>query len=454
MSKLIRFLILTLVLIAVVQPAFSQSSKRTINIGYFEGGDYLIHKAIMGELRKHLENLSDDNIEIAFDPYGYRTAEWNRDLCRAMAGDLARMKNLDMIIAAGPWVVKDLLDAGYDKPIIGLLQNEPELTGLVDKTGLPTSINLTLTYDPNKLETDLAAMAYLFPNSKCGFVYFPSGDEFEAVVEKTTRIANNYELELIPSEKYSQSGTYSFFISAEPLKKEIDVLYVPSLWGLDLETIREFFTQIHFDQVKTFTTEGYFLLEKGAIASNCDRPYHTLARIAAYKIDRIIKGTTPARLPTQYEESKILCLNPNESKKTGAGFGRNIFNKAKLVPETPLETIERFTLKMAMEQAVFENADLHAENSVYEQAVLETKKAFSSFLPDISAKAGITTAGNEEKTAFYNDTFNKKSFAGIELEQKLFSYPAIKAIHAAQKNRERKNNDLQQAIQDIKKTVA
>ena len=457
MNKIIGYIMFALALLAMVQSADSQSSKRTINIGYFEAGDYLLHKAIMGELRNHLENMSNqnnENIEIVFDPYGYRTAEWNQDLCRAMAGDLVRMKNLDMIIAAGPWVVEDLLEAGYDKPIIGICQSEPELNGLVDGNGRPAAKNLTLTYDPDKLESDLAALSYLFPKSKCGFVYFPSGDEFKAVAEKAKRIAERYEIEILPANRYSESGTYSYFISAERLKKEIDVLYLPPLWGLDLEMIREFFTQIHFDRIKTFVADGYILLEKGAVASNCNRPYRTLARIAAYKIDKIIGGTTPANLPTGYEETKTLCINPNEAKKVSAGFGRNIYNKAKLIPEIPDESAERNTLKQAMEQAVFENADIRAENLIYEQAVLEAKKAFSSFLPNITAQAGAATADNEIEAAFYNNTLNRKYFANIDVEQKLFSYPAIKAIHAAQKNREKKNIDLQKAEKDLKKTVA
>jgi len=457
MNKIIRYMVLTLVLLATAQTAYPQSSKRTINVGYFEGGDYYLHKTVMSELRKHLENMSNENnenIEIVFDPYGYRTAEWNRNLCRAMAGDLARKKNLDMIIAVGPWVVNDLLEAGYDKPIIGLYQYEPELTGLVDGNGRSTVENLTLTYNPNKLETDLAALAYLFPKSKCGFIYFPSGDEFEAVAEKTRQIADRYEIEILSAEQYSESGVYSLFISAEHLKKDIDVLYLPPLWGLDLEMLREFFTQIHFDRIKTFVADGYILLEKGAVASNCDRPYLTLARIAAYKIEKIIGGTIPATLPTRYEETKTLCLNPNESKKVGAGFGRNIFNKAKLIPQIPDEAVERYTLKQAMDHAVYENANLRADNLIYEQAIIEAKRAFSSFRPKITAQAGVAAAGNENEVEIFNNTLNRKYFANLNVEQQLFSYPAIKALHAARKNREKKNIDLQMAVKDIKKTVA
>jgi len=454
MNRFFKYVILAIFLLLLVQSAFSQTAKRTINIGYFEGGDYFLHKIIMGELRKHLENMSNDNIEIVFDPYGYRTAEWNRDICRPMAGDLVRKKNLDMIIAAGPWVVQDLLDAGYDKPIIGLYQMEPELTGLVKKNGQPTAENLTLTYDPNKLENDLAALKYLFPESKCGFVYFPSGDEFELVAEKAKQIAGKFEFELLPAIQNSQSGVYSYFLSVEDLKKDVDVLYFPPLWGLDLEMLRELFTQIHFDQIKTFVADGYLLLEKGAIASNCDRPYKTLARIASFKIDKIIQGISPSQLPTRFEESKNLCLNPNTSQKAGAGFGRNIFDKAKLVPEIPDEASNRYTLKQALEKAVTENVNLQAENMIYEQAVLKAKKAYSSFLPNITAVAGAVTAGNENEVAFYNSSLNRKYYASLDLEQKLFSYSAIKAIHAAQKNREKKNIDLQKAKLDIKKAVA
>jgi len=77
MNKIIRFIMSVLVLLVMVQSVFSQSPKRTVNVGYFEGGDYFLHKTIMGELRKHLENMSSEEYEIVFDPFGYRTAEWN-----------------------------------------------------------------------------------------------------------------------------------------------------------------------------------------------------------------------------------------------------------------------------------------------------------------------------------------------------------------------------------------
>ncbi|RKX22702.1 MAG: hypothetical protein DRP51_01910, partial [Candidatus Zixiibacteriota bacterium] len=57
MNKIIRFIMSVLVLLVMVQSVFSQSPKRTVNVGYFEGGDYFLHKTIMGELRKHLENM-------------------------------------------------------------------------------------------------------------------------------------------------------------------------------------------------------------------------------------------------------------------------------------------------------------------------------------------------------------------------------------------------------------
>lgn len=454
MSRFLRYIIPLLFLMVVYHTAYGQGTKKTITVGYFEAGDYFLHKVIMGELRKHLEKLSNDDYEIVFDPYAYKTAEWNRDICRAMAGDLARKKNLDMIIAAGPWVIKDLIEAGYKKPIIGLLQPYPELTGLVDKDGRPAYPNLTLTYDPNKLDSDMKVMGKLFPDKKCGLLYFPSKDEFAHVSNRAKEIAQKYGLELLPAEGYGASGMYSFFIAFEKIRKDIDVLYLPPLWGLDLDMLREFFVQIHFNKIPTFVSEGFVLLEKGAMASNCDRPYLTEARIAAYKIDRIIKGISPGSLPTRFSETQLLCLNPNEAKKVNFKISRLLANNAKLVPEIPAEETERYTLTRAFEQAIIENADFQAEHLAYDRALLEAKKAYAEFKPDISAQAAAVTAGNEIEAARYNSILQRELFVDINLDQTIFSYPAIKEIQAAQKRKLIKGQDLKEAEKHLKETTS
>jgi len=129
MHKILIYILSFLLIILFPGTAHPQGGKRTINVGYFEGGAYFLHKAIMGELREYLDNLSGEQYEIVFDPFGYKSAEWNRNICRAMAGDLVRKKNLDIIIAAGPWVVEDLIGAGFDKPIVAIHQPYPELSG-------------------------------------------------------------------------------------------------------------------------------------------------------------------------------------------------------------------------------------------------------------------------------------------------------------------------------------
>jgi outer membrane protein TolC/ABC-type uncharacterized transport system substrate-binding protein len=454
MNKYWIHILSILFIVLITGTACPQGTKKTINVGYFEGGAYFLHKAIMGELREYLDKLSGEEFEIAFDPFGYKSAEWNRNICRAMAGDLVRKKNLDIIIAAGPWVVEDLIEAGFDKPIIAIHQSYPELSGLVDSAGRPAYPNLTITYDPAKLESDFSALSKLFPKSKCGFLYFPSNDEFERVSQKARQAGLKYGLEIIPAEEYSESGVYSFFISRDKIQREIDVLYLPPLLGLDLDMLREFFTQVHFNKIPTFVSEGFLLLEKGAIATNCDRPYRSEARIAAYKIDRIIHGAIAAGLPTRYPEFQMPGINPTEANNIGLKFGRNSISKAKMVPEIPDEAIERYTLIDAFEQARRENADFRARTLGYERAMVEAKKAYSAYLPNLAAQIGAVMADNEIEVARYNDILNRKFFAEINLEQKLFSYSTIKAIQAAQKGREIEQLNFKAAENDLEQVIS
>jgi len=450
-KSLFRFAILAFSLMIITGP--THAAKRTITIGYFEAGDYFVHKVLMNELRRHLEKLSNDEYEFVFDPYAYKSAEWNHNLTRAMAGDLVRNKDLDLVITAGPWVTNDLIEAGFNKPIIAVNQLFPQLSGLVDNTGRTVYRNLTLTYDPDKLESDFKELGQLFPEKRCGFLYFPEKDEFAAATETAGRFAENNNIELVPAEGYGQSGMYSFFIAFEKIRENIDVVYLPSLWGMDLEMLREFFTQIHFNKIPTFAAEGYLLIEKGAMASNCDRPYLSEARIAAYKIQKIVAGATPGDLPTGYPESAILCLNSNEAAKMNLQFSRRLIRNAKLLPEIPDESIEQYNLKRLIDQALVENADYQTELLTYNRAIEEAGKAYSEFRPNIRGRAGIAATGDNAEAAHYNNVLQKKYFAEVEAEQKIFSYSAIKAVQAAKKRQAISKLDAKEAENRLRETV-
>jgi len=450
-----RILLLTIILALVIYfPATSQTARKTVAIGYFEGGDYFSHKLMMREVRERLDTLNDDTLEIYFEPEAYKSAEWKRDICRAMAGDLARMKNIDMVIAAGPWVVYDLLEAGFDKPIIGIYQFDPEITGLVDKGGKPLIPNLTVNYSPGRLESDIVAIKEVFQPKKIGFLYFPVMDELDLMVDKVTAIAERHGIEVVSGEGYNQDGVFSFHHGFSIVSKaKPQVLYCPPLWGMQLDKIRQFFNQAHINRIRTFTTEGFVMLEKGALMSTSNRPYRPLARFTVDKIIKIIGGASPGDLPTVFTDIKQLCLNMNVARRLHFPVPLNKVDQAKTITPIPFELDARYTLDLALDQAARENYSLLAVEQTYTRAIAEAKRATATYYPRLRLNGGVAATDDDVDAATYNCLLNRRIFADLTLEQKVFSYPTIKAIQIARRNRDIEEINLQQARDDLRHTV-
>ncbi len=448
-----NFVFLILIILILSVSTYSQQSDKIYRIGYFEGGKYFIHKMMLAELKKFFNEMNKDSVELIYEPYGYFSAGWDRDKCRAMANDLARLKNIDLVIAAGPWVIEDLIAAGFEKPIIGIYQFDPEVTGLLDSTLVPVVPNLTVNYQPNKLYTDMAALMELFPSRKIGLLYFPSGDESARFRNKFYKVAGDFGAVVHLESRFSPRGLYSFFLTLGAIKKNVDVLYVSPLWGMDFDQMKQFYRDAEHARLPTFTAEGFLQVGKGATAGNCIYPHRSLAKFAAYKILKIIGGATPSTLPVVFNEIEALCLNLEAGNKLAISFRRNNINNARTIPALSGDTITTYTYSLAIEQALRENNEILLKSNVYQKAIVEAQKAYSAFLPEIRADLGIAGSDNEAEAAFFNRTLNRKFYTDIVFDQRLFSFPAIKAIHIAAKRRAIEEVSQRQLEQDLKQAV-
>ncbi|UCD93655.1 MAG: TolC family protein, partial [Candidatus Zixiibacteriota bacterium] len=445
-----KILFFVLIAFVTVSSVFgSPSNRKVVRVGYFEAGSYFIHKVMLGEIKGFLAKMKGDDVDIIFEPYGYKSAEWNRDKCRAMAGDLARAKELDLVIAAGPWVVGDLLEAGFDRAIVGIYQFDAETMGLVDGLGRPIAPNLTVNYRPRKIESDMQKLLSLFPEKRIGLLYFASGDEAATVKKKAYEIARKHQASIYTAEKFSNKGIYTFFGSFENIRRAVDVLYITPLWGMELDQMRQFFIETQHQRVPTFTSEGYLILEKGATASNCLHPYRARAKFTAYKILEIINGASPSSLPTVFEDIPGLCLNLESAKRLNVTFARRYLDDAWTIASPPAEIDPRYTLADAIGQAERESAGVLLVQERYQRAVTEAQRAFSSYLPHINLGLSAAAADNEREASVYNESLNRKFAADLVLDQKLLSFPAIKAIQTAKKNRAIESVNLKKATRDL-----
>ena len=434
--------------------AQADTKPKEVKVGYFEGGAYYLHKVITSEIKAELEQFSGDSINIIFEPYAYRSAEWKRDICRSYGRDFARMNDIDIVFAVGPWVVEDLLDAGYKGAIIGIHQFDPVSQGLIDTDGRPIADNLTVTYHPGKIESDIEMIQKLFSPRRIGFLYFPSADESDKIKSRLALAADRYGASIISSDTRTPDGNYSFFKSLGNIRDEIDVLYLPPLWGVKLDQLQQFFNETTMGRVPTFTSEGFLLLEKGATASNCIRPDLPLARFTAHKIIRIINGERPADMPTTLDEAPAICLNLEAARKSNVVFDRNHINNAKTIQAVPSDNIPQYSFSDAISQALRENVSILRKGAIYQEALAAAGSAYSAYYPQIKLNLSAAATGNETEAAIYNNVLNREFGTDIILDQKLLSYPVIKAIHIAEKKLQIEKAGLEQARLDLKHTVA
>jgi outer membrane protein TolC/ABC-type uncharacterized transport system substrate-binding protein len=443
--------ILFLLLLLTAGVAFSRTD--TVHVAYYEAGSYFMHKIMYREIADALERLSGDSIEVLYEPYAYKTADWDRDKCKTLARDLSRMNDIDLVLAAGPWVIRDLISAEFNKPIIGIYQFDPPTAGLVAPDGRPIYDNLTLIYSPDKLKNDLEMMQRLFPSDRVGLVYFPDENEFNVMVDRIHRISGQFGAAVHAGEGYNNDSLYSFFKAFNSIKASARALYLPPLWGLNNDQIRQFMNVVTRERIPTFTSEGFLVMEKGATAANSTHNYKGQAQFLAFNIIRIIRGEDAGELPIRYDEIPALCLNLETARRVGATFDRNHIGNAKTIEPVHPESTQRYTFRQAIEQSVRENVDIYVYESRVQQALANVRSTSAALYPQAKINISAATTDNEPAAAFYNQRFNRELAAEIGLDQKVFSYPVLKSIHRAKKSLEIARENRQLFINDLKLAV-
>ncbi|MCK4461023.1 MAG: hypothetical protein KAW46_04430, partial [candidate division Zixibacteria bacterium] len=303
-------------LVILTLTAVAQQKKR-INLAFFEAGRCLEHDILRDEFSHQLRQLTPDDFEIIPIPQGYKMAEWKRDSCRLLAAELVALEDADMVVALGPWVVEDLLAAGYDKPIVALNRVDPAAEGLLDKAGRPIAPNLTVQARPVQLARDIDALTRLTDVRRLGVLYFPTGEEQNDIMSKLQSLGEQHGFEVVMGEGYDNKGAYAFFKAYRSLAGKVDAVYLFPMWAMDGIKIREFFAMTKRDKMPTFVWEGAYLIQRGALAGNSGFSVIPQARMAAVKLVKIIEGATPGDLPVVFDVPPGLSINEATAAQCG-----------------------------------------------------------------------------------------------------------------------------------------
>ena len=447
-----RLFVLTLALTVLGTPTRSAEARK-IRMGYFEGGKYAYHDRLRDEFLKQLNAILPDSLEAVFAPEGYRTAAWDKDSCGLEAKELADVKTIDLVVAMGPWVVRDLLAAGFKRPIVAMHQFAPQFEGLLDSKGRPVAKNLTIQTDKSKLERDLNRLASLVKLKRLGLLYFPSSIEADSVLASVKAIGAKLGFEVVTADGVNSKGTYAYFNAYNALDKKIDALYVTPMWGLEIQMINQFFYNTDHDKIPVMSSEDKFLVDRGAFASNAAYCIFSEARFNAYKAAQIILGAKPGDLQVEFPLGTALTVNEGTAQRCRIQLERRVYNEADVVLAPPSDETPQLTLSEALARAIGFNPGFLAQHDAVAAAAQAASQAYSTYLPQIDAS---TALGHRDDDYVNNSRRElKKDYyvTRLNFRQKVFSLETIKSIQIAAKERDLKRLTEEQARVGLEQAV-
>jgi outer membrane protein TolC len=372
--------------------------------------------------------LTDPQQTFEFVADAYKSAGWNRDLCRVMAAELAEDERIDLVVTFGPWTVEDLLAAGFDRPIVATQRFAPELEGLLDSALRPIAENLTVRTSPGRIEDDLRLLTQTRRVRRLGFLNFPCGSENDQTVDYVKSLGERGGFEVITADGYDNSGTFAFFKAYKDLSSDIDVLYVSPLWAFDAAKMIAFFKQVARDHNPIMTQGGFWDVKRGALLSTGPDDLSALARFHAYKIAQIMGGAKPNSLPVVLNLQPRLAVNLETARSAKIILEEVWLQKASVVPRTPPEDASRYNLTRALDQALAINPDHPSRREAAEAARHAAQQAVSEYLPQLSAGAGFTHVDahtlHNSRNLFERDQYG----LDLILTQNILSLGAIRRI--------------------------
>jgi outer membrane protein TolC/ABC-type uncharacterized transport system substrate-binding protein len=420
-------------------------------VGLFQAGDYTPHGYLRESFHRSLKLLTPPDTTIVFQASAFRSAQWNRESSKAMARELTAMRDLNMVVTIGPWVVEDLLEAGFTKPIIALFRTDPYLEGLIDSTLRPFAKNLTVQITPSRLNADITLLHRLRPFKKLGVLFFPSGQDSTALMRHVAAITQQLGSEAITAFGYNNSGTYAFLKAYAALPADVDAVYLLPMWGLDADKIHELAQRAASDRKTSATYEGLYPVDKGILLSSAGLPYEAEARFAAWKMIQIIRGKSPQSLPSELPFDADLTINAQTSARLGIDVTLEMTTQADLVK--PLEeTGQRFTLTEAMQRALDMNPGRLAWDEVVAQAQARNAEARAGYLPKVTVDGSAeyiddNQLSNEQAIVRAPELIkNDRYRASLTLEQPIFSKKSIGSSRIASREVEVSRNEADSAM--------
>ena len=438
---------------AAGQPG-AQDPAVKIRLGWFEGGEHPIHDLFREEYIRQLNNIAGPDTQFVFGPEGYASGSWVRDTVRIMSRDLARLTSIDVMVAIGPWVVEELLEAGYEQPILGVRQLDALGGGLITEKGRPVRDNLTIHDIPGKIEDDIDILTRLTPVKRLGVLLFTSSDgERDMVRRRIEHVTAQRGIEVVYGEGVNKFGTYAFFNAFHDLEGSVDAVYTGPMWGMTAQKISAFFDLLASRGVPSMCWEGRYVVARGAFATNYAYGMVSEAHYQAWKTLRIARGETPADLPSLYRGGSSLAINLATADLARVTVPPEALISGETMAEAAPDAVEQYSLTDAVNRALAGNPGFLATYNAIEKAAQAARQVGSSYLPHVYLEGEAGWVDDNTLNNTVEPLANEQYRASFVLDQKIFSLEDIRArktaglaVRLARARREQARRDLELAV--------
>lgn len=410
--------------------SLSASAKR-INVGYFEGGSYPGHDLLRAEYLKQLDCVLPDTFDIVPISEGFRSADWKREDSRRMAAELTHIDHLDMVIAMGPWVVQDLLDAGFKKPILAMMQYDPKLDNLLDDNNRPIASNLIIMWQPERIKRDLTILSRLTDRRKLGFLYFPSDSSSEKLLSVFRPLAEEFGFSVQTISAYDNFGTFAFFKSYDQLKESVDILYISPLWGLSEQEISAFFDKINKDKNPAFLSDGSLILEKGGLATADYYGTVSEARFFAARTKQLLLGDNPAEFDILFQNDFLMAVNKTTADRCGIQIPYEVLLNFYVYEKTSRSNTEPSALKDMLYRAVQYNPGYLTYRERLRASGYATQAQKRSYYPQVTGEAYYRYIDDKAVTNSYEYYKNNQTGIALNIRQSILSLASLQKIKSA-----------------------
>ncbi|MBD3333364.1 hypothetical protein GF356_10990 [candidate division GN15 bacterium] len=412
-------------LCAAVAATSAQTPVDTIKLGYLEGGKFVVYDQLRAELDRQLRHIAPAGTTFVFLPEAFGSGEWQKDSCRTLAYQLNANREFDLVVAMGPWTVEALLEANFKRPIVALHRFAPGLEGII-ANNRPIASNLTVHRAPNRLESDLYALARLVEIDTLAVLYFPSGGETDAFLSAVASMGDALGFEVVTGTGEDIYGTFAPFAALPQVERRADAIYMPTMAGLDERQITRFIGRAAENLLPIFSSEGVPIVRLGALASNSGFTYFSQARFNANKILQIVRGATPADLPVDFDGETGLALNEATIEKVKLEIPVSVMRTAYTVEKPPNPDATYYSLTGAIGRVFTHNPEHLAQSERIEAAAHAAGQVSAELWPHLAGELEVGYADDNYVHNRYDEIDNSWLAGRIWLRQPILALETIR----------------------------